>query len=77
MTRLIGEYAPYNGIIASAAPTEIPFQLIQQLAVGGVMVIPVGHNGQQVLQRVTRKASGYEVEEIEPVTFVPFLAGKE
>ena len=71
------EYAPYNGIIASAAPTEIPFQLIQQLAVGGVMVIPVGHNGQQVLQRVTRKASGYEVEEIEPVTFVPFLAGKE
>ena len=71
------EYAPYNGIIASAAPTEIPFQLIQQLAVVGVMVIPVGHNGQQVLQRVTRKASGYEVEEIEPVTFVPFLAGKE
>ena len=71
------EYAPYNGIIASAAPTEIPFQLIQQLAVGGVMVIPVGHNGQQVLQRVTRKASGYEVEEIEPVTFVPFLAGNE
>ena len=71
------EYAPYNGIIASAAPTEIPFQIIQQLAVGGVMVIPVGHNGQQVLQRVTRKASGYEVEEIEPVTFVPFLAGKE
>ena len=71
------EYAPYNGIIASAAPIEIPFQLIQQLAVGGVMVIPVGHNGQQVLQRVTRKTNGYEVEEIEPVTFVPFLAGKE
>ena len=71
------EYAPYNGIIASAAPIEIPFQLIQQLAVGGVMVIPVGHNGQQMLQRVTRKISGYEVEEVEPVTFVPFLAGKE
>ncbi len=71
------EYAPYNGIIASAAPSEIPFQLIQQLAVGGVMVIPVGVNGQQMLQRVTRKTSGYEVEDIEPVTFVPFLSGKE
>ncbi|MCX7085958.1 MAG: protein-L-isoaspartate(D-aspartate) O-methyltransferase [Methylococcales bacterium] len=71
------EYAPFNGIIASAAPSEIPFQLIQQLAIGGVMVIPVGVNGQQMLQRVTRKTSGYEVEEIEPVTFVPFLSGKE
>ncbi len=70
-------YAPYNGIIASAAPSEIPFQLIQQLAVGGVMVIPVGNNGQQILQRVTRKTSGYEVEDIESVTFVPFLSGKE
>ena len=71
------DYAPFNGIIASAAPSEIPLQLIQQLAVGGVMVIPVGNNGQQILQRVTRKASGYEVENIEPVTFVPFLSGKE
>ena len=71
------DYAPFNGIIASAAPSEIPFQLIQQLAVGGVMVIPVGNNGQQILQRVTRKTSGYEVEDIEPVTFVPFLTGKE
>ncbi len=71
------DYAPFNGIIASAAPSEIPFQLIQQLAVGGVMIIPVGNNGQQILQRVTRKTSGYEVEDIEPVTFVPFLTGKE
>ncbi len=70
-------YAPYNGIIASAAPSEIPLQLIKQLAIGGVMVIPVGNNGQQILQRVTRKTSGYEVEDIEPVTFVPFLTGKE
>ena len=71
------DYAPFNGIIASAAPSEIPLQLIQQLAVGGVMVIPVGNNSQQILQRVTRKASGYEVENIELVTFVPFLSGKE
>jgi protein-L-isoaspartate(D-aspartate) O-methyltransferase len=41
------------------------------------MVIPIGINGQQTLQRVTRKANGYEVEILESVTFVPFLSGKE
>ena len=71
------EYAPFDAILASAAPAEIPPQLLQQLAVGGVMVIPIGINGQQTLQRVTRKASSYEVEILESVTFVPFLSGKE
>lgn len=71
------EYAPFDAILASAAPAEIPPQLLQQLAIGGVMVIPIGEYGQQTLQRVTRKASGYEVEILESVTFVPFLSGKE
>jgi protein-L-isoaspartate(D-aspartate) O-methyltransferase len=71
------EYAPFDGILASAAAMEIPLQLLQQLAVGGVMVIPIGHNGQQALQRVTRKTSGYDIEQLEAVTFVPFLSGKE
>ena len=71
------EYAPFDAILASAAPAEIPPQLLQQLAIGGVMVIPIGEYGQQTLQRVTRKASGYKVEILESVTFVPFLSGKE
>jgi protein-L-isoaspartate(D-aspartate) O-methyltransferase len=71
------EYAPFDGIIASAAPSEIPAQLLQQLAIGGVMVIPIGKNGQQTLQRVTRRTSGYDIEKLEAVTFVPFLSGKE
>lgn len=71
------EYAPFDGILASAAAVEIPHQLLQQLAVGGVMVIPIGQNGQQALQRVTRKTSGYDIEQLEAVTFVPFLSGKE
>jgi protein-L-isoaspartate(D-aspartate) O-methyltransferase len=71
------DYAPFDGILASAAPTEIPPLLLQQLAVGGVMVIPIGESGQQTLQRVTRTVSGYDIEELEAVTFVPFLSGKD
>jgi protein-L-isoaspartate(D-aspartate) O-methyltransferase len=71
------DYAPFDGILASAAPVEIPPLLLQQLAVGGVMVIPIGESGQQTLQRVTRTSSGYDIEELEAVTFVPFLSGKD
>ena len=71
------DYALFDGIIASAAPAEIPPILLQQLAIGGVMVIPIGISGQQILQRVTRTESGFDIEELEEVTFVPFLSGKE
>jgi protein-L-isoaspartate(D-aspartate) O-methyltransferase len=71
------DYALYDGILASAAPAEIPPILLQQLAIGGVMVIPIGISGQQTLKRVTRTESGFDIEELEEVTFVPFLSGKE
>ncbi|MEQ1557420.1 MAG: protein-L-isoaspartate(D-aspartate) O-methyltransferase [Methyloglobulus sp.] len=72
------EYAPFDGILVSASPTEIPETLLQQMGMGGVMVIPIGEGGgRQVLQRVIRSESGFEVEDIEPVSFVPFLSGRE
>lgn len=71
------DYAPFDGILASAAATEIPPMLLQQLAIGGVMVIPIGISGQQTLQRITRTTIGYDIEQLEAVTFVPFLSGKE
>lgn len=72
------EYAPFDGILVTAAPLEIPEILLQQMALGGVMVIPIGKSGgKQTLQRVTRTENGFKVEELEPVTFVPFLSGKE
>ncbi|UOA09386.1 protein-L-isoaspartate(D-aspartate) O-methyltransferase [Methylobacter sp. S3L5C] len=71
------DYAPFDGILASAAAAEIPPMLLQQLAIGGVMVIPIGISGQQTLQRVTRTTIGYDIEQLEAVTFVPFLSGKE
>lgn len=71
------EYAPFDGILVSAAPPSIPEALLVQMAIGGVMVIPIGESGRQILQRVVRTVSGFEVEEFESVSFVPFLSGRE
>jgi protein-L-isoaspartate(D-aspartate) O-methyltransferase len=69
------EYAPYDGIIVTAAPAEVPHALLDQLAPGGVLVIPVGDGRDQMLQRITRAESSNSVENIEAVVFVPLLAG--
>lgn len=69
------EYAPYDAILAAAAPNEIPESLLTQMARRSVMIIPVGTGRTQMLMRVIRSEISYEVEEIEPVSFVPFLPG--
>lgn len=69
------EHAPFDGILAAAAPTAVPQALLEQLAVGGVMVLPVGSQAGQQLHRITRTEQGFEDEIIEPVMFVPFLSG--
>jgi len=72
------EHAPYDGILVSASPPEIPETLLMQMAKGGVMIIPVGKKGGgQKLLRVIRGTDRFEVEELEDVVFVPFLSGKE
>jgi protein-L-isoaspartate(D-aspartate) O-methyltransferase len=70
------EFAPYDGILVTAAPPEIPAMLLDQLSFGGVMVIPVGCDNEQSLQRVVRTQAGFEVEVIEPVKFVPLVSGR-
>ena len=71
------EKAKFDGILVAAAPPEIPEKLLEQLTVGGIMLIPIGkERGIQELQRVIRTESGYEIERLEPVSFVPFLSGK-
>jgi len=67
--------APFDGIIVAAAATHIPQVLIDQLAVGGRMVLPMGSK-EQNLQLVERDDSGYRVSKLEPVKFVPLLMGK-
>lgn len=70
------EHAPYDGILVAAAPAEIPTMLLEQLAIGGVMIIPVGHGDQQELQRIIRTQDGCEVETVDNVKFVPMVSGR-
>ncbi len=69
------EYAPFDGVIVTAAPEGIPLALVEQLRPGGRMVLPIGQRDQQALVRVTRTEDGYEHEILEPVSFVPLLGG--
>ena len=71
------EYAPFDGIIVTAAPEGIPLDLVEQLRVGGRMVLPIGARDEQVLVRVTRTGGGYDKELLERVTFVPLLRGTQ
>ncbi len=67
------EYAPFNGIIVTCAPTRIPEPLKEQLAEGGRMVIPVGESGFQQLFLLTKKNGKIIREKIIDVRFVPMV----
>lgn len=70
------EQAPFDRIIVTAAAPEIPMALAEQLAIGGIMVIPVGPEYEtQTLVRVRREAEGFTTEALFPVRFVPMLHG--
>ncbi len=67
------EHAPYDGILVTAVAPEIPPRLVEQLAPGRHLVLPVGPaNGAQMLVRVTKRADGgYDRRDVLPVQFVP------
>lgn len=71
------EHAPFDAIIVTAAPEEVPQPLIGQLKTGARMVVPVGpQHGYQSLQVLEKQESGeIEVTDILPVGFVPFVKG--
>jgi len=69
------EFAPYDGILAAAVSQDIPPELIDQLAVDGRVVMPVGRGDKQSLIVVDKTTSGLLEREIEAVRFVPRLAG--
>jgi len=69
-------HAPYDGIIVTAAPADIPEPLLQQLAPGARLVIPVGADRQQRLAVITRTPEGFEQVDHEAVTFVPLVGGR-
>ena len=70
------KYAPYDGIIVAAAAPELPEKLLEQLAPGGRLVIPVGPPGYQELTLVTRKDDHFEQVSLGAVSFVPLVPGR-
>ena len=68
------EAAPYDAIIVSAAAPRIPPALVEQLAVGGRLIVPVGESEQQVVQLVQKNADGTtSVHTLEGCRFVPLI----
>jgi len=67
--------APYDGILVTAAPHEVPPALFDQLVVGGRLIAPVGPDGRQELMRYTKGEKGLHEESLGAVSFVPLLSG--
>ncbi len=70
------KYAPYDGIIVTAAAPELPEKLLEQLAPGGRLIIPIGPQGRQELTSVTRMDDHFEQVSFGAVSFVPLVPGK-
>jgi protein-L-isoaspartate(D-aspartate) O-methyltransferase len=69
-------HAPFDAIVVTAAATSIPSGLVEQLAVGGRLVIPVGPNVAQELKLIERSTAGTRESRLASVVFVPLLAGR-
>ena len=68
--------APFERIIVTAAAKQVPQALLDQLAVGGIMIVPIEERpGKQDLYRITRGEAGFDREPLLPVRFVPLVEG--
>lgn len=67
------EFGPYDAILVGAASPDVPTPLLDQLAVGGQLLVPVGGRDEQVLVRIRRTAAGFERSRLDAVRFVPLI----
>jgi protein-L-isoaspartate(D-aspartate) O-methyltransferase len=72
-SRGLPEFAPYHGVIVTAAAPKVPRPLLDQLDHTGRLVLPVGGRDGQVLERWSRDREDFRVERIAPVAFVPLI----
>jgi protein-L-isoaspartate(D-aspartate) O-methyltransferase len=70
------KYGPYDGILVAAAAPELPEKLLEQLAPGGRLIMPVGPAGRQDLLMITRKDDHFEQVSLGAVSFVPLVKGR-
>jgi protein-L-isoaspartate(D-aspartate) O-methyltransferase len=70
------KYGPYDGIIVAAAAAELPRKLLEQLAPGGRLIMPVGPSGAQDLVMLSRLDDHFEQVSLGGVSFVPLVKGK-
>jgi len=68
--------SPYDAIVVAAASAVVPAELLEQLSVGGRLVVPVGDPEEQSLVRMRWTSKGLEREDLELVRFVPLVAGE-
>lgn len=72
-SRGYADRAPYEGIVVTAAAPKVPDPLKQQLTDGGRLVLPVGGQAGQILERWRRLGETFECERVTPVAFVPLI----
>ena len=71
------EHAPFDAILVAAAPVGVPEKLLEQLVVGGRMVIPIGSGRSQELRLIKKNSTGFQEQVLDNVSFVPLLDGIE
>ena len=72
------QQAPFDRIIVTAASDDPPAALLSQLKIGGTMIIPVGQSdNMQNLVKIAKTDGGFEYQDLQPVRFVPLVAGTE
>ncbi|HET7157713.1 MAG TPA: protein-L-isoaspartate(D-aspartate) O-methyltransferase, partial [Burkholderiales bacterium] len=69
------EVAPFDAILMTAAATHVPRELMEQLTVGGKMILPMMQAGEQRLCVIERAPHGYIEKKMDVVKFVPMLPG--
>jgi protein-L-isoaspartate(D-aspartate) O-methyltransferase len=70
-------YAPFDRVLITAAAPDVPMKLVEQMKVGGMMVIPMGEGKVQVMKRITKLEAGeLKTEVFDHFSFVPMLQGK-
>ena len=67
------EYGPYDAILVGAASPEVPAPLLEQLSVGGQLLVPIGGRDEQVLMRIRRTEGGFVRGKFDAVRFVPLI----